>query len=377
MRMSWLGAGSFFLVLAAGACGNSTGTGSSGGGGNGGGTGSCGLGEAANAEFCQADPASPNCALVTGVYTTSVCGVPLKAPPGELQRSQNVKEYAGSGPPQLDCFLPSGYPDPPDPNKQAVTIKGIAKIFSHGCESKDLSIEIHEVIRTGGADDGDLGPVVGTPITTVADCKAAGAGQASTEEDCGTRYECFYEYANVPTETELVIKTDGALWAPLYEYNVYIPNSEVVAGAWDHDVRALAQDDYTVIPQAAFGGTVTQTHGVIAGEVHDCGNVRLINATVDTDTDKVITTYFTDNEEHPLPDPSRAGTSTLGLYAAMDIAAGPVTVAAAGQVNGGLVSVGFYRARIFPDSVTSVTFRGLKPFQVPVGGTGAGGGTGQ
>jgi hypothetical protein len=44
---------------------------------------------------------------------------------------------------------------------------------------------------------------------------------------------------------------------------------------------------------------------------------------------------------------------------------GPVTVAAAGVVNGALLGVGYQRARIFPNSVTSVTFRGLKPYQLP------------
>ena len=34
----------------------------------------------------------------------------------------------------------------------------------------------------------------------------------------------------LPSETELMIVTEGTGWAPLYEYNVYVPNSEVVDG---------------------------------------------------------------------------------------------------------------------------------------------------
>jgi hypothetical protein len=326
-------------------------------------TGCTGLAPATNTEFCEAQRATPDCSRVTGIYKAEVCGVPLRQPPGELARSANVEEYAGDGPPNLSCFDAATYPPKPGPSSP-VKIKGIAKIFSNGCESRDVKIEVYTVKRTGGADDADLDQSVGTAFTTASDCMTAGVA-SDDPEGCGTRYECTYEIDDVPSETELVIRTSGSQWAPLYEYNIYIRNDEVEAGAWDHDVRALAQDDYTVIPQAALGSTITQGHGVIAGEVHDCDNVRLSNATVDVDQQKVITTYFTSNEEHPLPDLSAKATSVLGLYASMDIAPGPVTVAAAGIVGGELTTVGFFRARVFPDAVTSVTFRGLEPFQVP------------
>ncbi len=140
-------------------------------------------------------------------------------------------------------------------------------------------------------------------------------------------------------------------------------------GIFPKDVRALAKDDYTTIPQVAYGASMRAGNGAVGGEVHDCGNVRLINAVVDVDQNAVKAgrklTYFTDDEVKPLPAAGSRSTSTLGLYAAMDIPAGPVTVAAAGTVNGELVGVGFFKARIFANSVSSVTFRGLRPFQVP------------
>jgi hypothetical protein len=323
---------------------------------------------AANSEFCEASPATPDCTRINDSYKVDVCGVPLKQPPGELQRSENVEEFPGSGPPDVSCYLPDSYPA--TGTSTTVTVQGITKIFSHGCMSKSVTIEVYRVVRDGSANDGALGALIGTPVTTEADCTTTGV--ATPDEDtCGTVFECKYEYPGVPTETELVFKTystsSPVLWAPIYEYNVYAFESDegVATGTWTHDVRALAQDDYGVIAQAAIGNPVTQTHGVLAGEVHDCGNVRLINATVDIDTDKVATTYFTNDEAHPLPDRTALGTSTLGLYSALDIKPGPVTVAASGLVGGELVSVGFFRARIFEDSVTSVTFRGLRPFQVP------------
>ena len=88
------------------------------------------------------------------------------------------------------------------------------------------------------------------------------------------------------------------------------------------------------------------------------------DAVVDLDQSRVLT-YFTDDETTPLPDIDANATSTLGLYAALDVAPGPVNIAAAGVLDGQVVGVGFFKARVFADSVTSVTFRGLRPFQLP------------
>ncbi len=323
------------------------------------------LAKAANTEFCDADPAATNCKLATAAYVNQVCGVPLKDPAGDLVRSAGLDEYAGTGPVDVACYSQAGWPKAAGTSQKA-KLKGTAKIFSSGCESHDLKVEVYTVKRTGGTDDGMPDQLVGSPVTTAKECKSAGV--ASDDPDkCGTRYECTYEYADVPSETELLIKTYGDTWKPLYEYDVYVPNDRLKDGAFEKNVRALAQDDYQVIPQAAIGGPITTGHGAIAGEIHDCGDVRVSNAVVDIDVAKAQTVYFTDNEDHPLPDPQGhpKGTSTLGLYAALDVKPGPVTVAAAGKVGGKLVTLGFFHVQVFADAVTSVTFRGMRPFQVP------------
>lgn len=314
---------------------------------------------AESSEFCEGAATPPDCAIVTAGQRHQVCGVPLTKPLEELKRSANVEKFAGQGPPDLSCFSPASYPAKPG-TPSTVTMTGVAEIFSHGCASTNLTIEVWTVKRTGGSDDGELGTLIGTAVTTPDDCKADSL--ATDEEDCGTRYECNYAYPGVPTETELVIKTDGAVWAPLYEYNIFIRNESAQGGMWTHNVRALAQDDYGVISQVALGAPITAQHGAIAGEVHDCGDVRLVNAVVDVNVTKAVTTYFTNDEDHPLPELQARGTSTLGLYTSMDIKAGPVTVGAVGLVDGTVTTVGFFRARVFEDSVTSVTFRGLPPF---------------
>lgn len=357
--------------------GDSGGTGSTGA--TGGGSDACaGLGEVTydasttcpgkcapvNDDYCATDGITNAC---KGGPIDS-CGVSLPLPPKsggatvEVTRSSSVKEYAGQGAPDLSCFDAANQPAPPEPGaSMPVKLTGTVKIFSNGCESKNLTIEVHKVLR-GGADDGKPGELVGTAVTTPATCK--GVGVEEENEKCGTRYECTYEYANVPTETELMVITDGDIWAPIYEYGLFVRNAEVKDGAFKKDVRALASDDYQLIPQVALGKTITAGNGALAGEVHDCGDVRLVDAVVDVDQSRFSLSYFTDNEESPLPNIDAHSTSTLGLYTALDVAPGPVNVAAAGVIDGKLVSLGYFRARVFPDAVTSFTFRGLRPFQV-------------
>lgn len=348
-----------------GGAGGAGGTGGSGSGATGGGGNACSsLTPIDNPDFCKAEASKPNCAVVGKNQKYDECGVAQLEPPGTLARSSKVKEYGGTGDPQVSCFQQGSYPDKPGMS-QTVKMKGTAVIFSHGCQSNSLTIEVYKVKRTGGTDDGALGSLVGSAVTTDADCSKTGV--ASVEEMCsGMRYECVYEYDGVPTETELVVKTSGSSWTPLYDYNIFIRSSAVMNGEYKHDVRALASDDYGLISQTAIGAPITGGHGAIAGEVHDCGDVRLENAVVDVNVPRVALTYFGNDEAHPLPDLGAKGTSTLGLYSAIDVAPGQASIGAAGKTKDGkMVGLGFLRVQVFPDSVTTVTFRGMNPILVP------------
>jgi hypothetical protein len=325
----------------------------------------------ANQDFCAGVQVDRDCgAAVAG--SVDVCGVPVSAPISggkvfELSRSANVMEFAGTGAPDLSCFDASGFPAPPDMSSgNTATLQGVVKIFSHGCSSDKVKVEIFTVKRTGGADDGEPDALVGQAVTTADDCYMNGVPEEN--EDClsfsGERWECTYEYLDVPTETELMVVTSGPGWTNLYEYNLYVPDAEVSGGTFEKDVRALAADDYTTIPQTVKGEQMRPGYGAIGGEVHDCGDVRLIGAVVDVDKTRKIT-YFGDDEVTPLPKSDAVHTSSLGLYALLDVPPGPVNVVAAGAIDGKLVGVGFFKARVFPDAVTSVTFRGLRPFQLP------------
>ena len=157
---------------------------------------------AKNSDFCADAPSTIDCKRVTPGQKNQVCGIALRSPNADLERSTSVKKYSGSGPVDLSCFAAGSYPAPLE-TPQMVTLTGVAEIFSHGCESSDLTIEVWTVKRTGGADDGEPGTLVGAAVTTPADCKAAAL--ATTDDECGTRYECNFSYPSVPTETELLI----------------------------------------------------------------------------------------------------------------------------------------------------------------------------
>lgn len=349
---------SLVLIACAAACGDDGGSSAAGGGGDGDGDGDCAssLTVVANSEFCEAGSAV-NCAIVTGAQTHKMCSVALKTAPAELARATDTDEYFGSGPPDVACFAPGSYPPAP-PASAAVDLKGHVRIFSNGCESNNVTIEVFNVLE-----DGQLGGIVGSAITTDGDCTVT--GEQTEVDDCEARWECDYTYPGVPSETPLAVKTSGPTWQTLVAYNVYVSTAEVADGAYEYDPRALGTDDYGVIAQAAIGHPITPGSGAIAGEVHDCGDVRVLNAVADTNVAKLGLVYFTSDEDNPLPEQGSQGTSRLGLYAALDVKPGPAVVAAAGMVNGQMVALGEHKVYVYPDTVTSLTFRGLRPQQVP------------
>lgn len=365
------------LALALGgltACGEGSGA-INGGGGSGstpefsfdtGGPGTCdGTATATNAELCTSLPGPSSCTSAADKPIEN-CGVLIPGPKtvNELVRTTDTIEYAGSGAVDVSCFDPSGYPAKPG-QSQTVAIEGRVKIFAAGCDSKDVTIEVYTV-----AEDGDLGSLVGTPVATTADSEAVAD---ELQGDCvDQRTLRKFRYEGVPTEQQIVIVTSGAPgkgWAPLYEYAMYISNSDptLSGGVWTHDVRALAEDDFSTIPSAAMGQTITSGNGAMAGEIHDCGDIRLSYAMVDVDRPRKAFVYLSDNEDDPMPDLSRGGlgTAKLGLYAALDIQPGPIQVSAVGVLDGKLVSLGYAKAYIHPNAVTAVTLRGVRPYQVP------------
>jgi hypothetical protein len=335
-----------------------------------------GLQKPSNEEFCPTNKPALDCTTVKA-NSFDGCGVPVQIigtnTTTEVQRSSTVKEFGGMGPVDLSCFDKATWPKAD--SSQTVEITGYVRNFSNGCDVVGTQIEIFPVKRTGGADDGTLGARIGDPVI-IADQPCSDATPDVCQlvvvdgkcDSSNPRRWRKFSYKGVPSETELVIKTGPSAsasgYTTLYDYNIYVKDSDIKNGQWEHDVRAIIQSDYTLIPTVAFGSTIASGNGAIAGEVHDCGEVRVSGAIVNVSArHSVPVGYFTENENAPLPDANKNSTSSLGLYAAYDLAPGPARISAVGTVGGKVVSLGYYDVQVFPNAITAMTFRGLRPFQ--------------
>jgi hypothetical protein len=339
-------------------------------------------------EYCRS---APTAACRGGaVNTCGVCVIPSPLRTA-LERTNcddtQRREYCRSGTvgaPNLGCFQPGSYPTAGA--SERVTMWGYVRVFGNGGDSQHIRVSVHLV-----NDDGTPGERLGTAVS---DTAGPGAGMEdvfspSRDRVLFTRRTGGYVLTNIPTETELVVVTEGdsadaeaaGLWShKIYDYNFVLLNREIdmtpaPTGVTGRAVRFLprviSNSDWTAIPATStLTSGIGAGRGAVAGEVHDCDDVRLANATVESSPRRAWdgpVVYFSENDTNPLPDLSREqrGTSLLGTYALLDVEPGAVRVAAVGYNAGQVVHLGSYRARVFPDSVTLVTFRGMRPWQAP------------
>lgn len=300
-----------------------------------------------------------------GSRTVDACCAFVAGPTQELARGTGLNRYSSTDPTlQLGCLDDPGVQGTPKP----VTLKGHVRLFSTGGDSAGVKIEIY---REGP--NGALGDLVGKAVVTTDADEPAPKRETFLKKcpDGGCIFRPF-TYPDVPTETPLVVKTSdatgGQQWADFYDYNVYFGNAKVEAGdVVAYEPSAVASTDINTVASAAGGFTVKQDKGLLAGEVHDCGDVRVSGATVDTDAaHEGDMFYFGENESDPLPDKQRAslGTSKLGLFGTLNLPTGqPIRVSALGKVQGQTVLLGHYTVQTFPGAVTALSFRGRRPWQ--------------
>lgn len=196
------------------------------------------------------------------------------------------------------------------------------------------------------------------------------------------RWETRYRITGVPTNKYLMIRTLGThgfspgTWGLMAQFNVYL-RADVAKcndgqfndclntkGEYELEVNAIYSGDYSTIPiTAGLSGGVPEGHGAIAGQVHDCDDIRLSGFQVGTSPPPTVLAYFNGNPVKTLPDlpQSKHGTNIDSIFSALDIEPGEVTVNAFGLVGGKLVSAGSHKVAVLPDTVTVVTFDGRKP----------------
>jgi hypothetical protein len=204
------------------------------------------------------------------------------------------------------------------------------------------------------------------------------------------RVELRYEIPNVPTNKFLAVRTTGpgkasdTVWGQLVQYNVYLstaaracakpegtdPNDTeclrpAVGGAsarFERNVKVLSKSDYMTIP-VTLGTSITPGFGAVAGEVHDCDDVRLENAQVSFDIPPAVRSYSNGNPNHTVFDLGLedVGTSRLGIFTGINMMPGFVDVEGWGRLNNAKAFLGKYRVKIWPDSVSTMIINGGRP----------------
>lgn len=318
-------------------------------------------------EHCAscAPPSNASPTTCKAPRTVNACCTFVAPPTIDLARGTGLNRYSSTDPTlKLGCLDDPGAFEAP----QTVTLKGFVRLFSSGNDSSGVRIEIYKE-----GPNGALGEKVGSTVETK-DTDAVLEPKPTWLKKCpegGCSFRA-YTYTGVPTETPLIIKTSdvnagGSRWKELYDYNILFRNKQIQEGVIAHDPNAVAATDVNTVAAAAGGFIPKPDKGVLAGEVHDCEDVRLSGATVDTDVPhEADLFYFGENEADPLPDQqqTRKGTSRLSLFGALNFPTGvPIRVTAVGKNNGQTILVGTHIIQTFPGAVTALSLRGRRPNQ--------------
>ena len=338
----------------------------------------CSGSQLATACTCVPAPASP--AMNPEAFTINRVGCTQLESDGVNERNEQddfCDEGGADRAPNLSCMQPGMYRVRGE--VQMVTMYGVVDVFGNGADADDILVEVY----AEGA-NGALGALLGSATAQIEDpCfetdNVIEDGMVQQSRRIG-----FFSIPNIPTETALVVKTSGdpTFWRDIYSYNIEALNEEVETGAlpegscetlptgprWEYRARIISSADWRSIPlTAGLVDGIRAGSGAVAGEIHDCDDIRVEFAQVGTNPPAAgVFTYFNDNPTNPLPETSRdVGTSLLGLYGALDVPAGPVDVAAVGRLDGQTVTLGWYRAQVFAGAVTTVTLRGLRSYQIP------------
>jgi hypothetical protein len=319
--------------------------------------------------------------------------------------------------PNLTC-LPSPTVSPPA-TPATVTLTGFAHVFSSGPDSDKLTVQLFDATTLqSGSDPAGVTPLAS--LTTALDpatqracdtdaakgcsipladgctlpvCNDGLAGRPDDHMYCRDngaggecshrlRWEARYTFDNVPTNKQLVIRVSGPtgtldnVWATTVAFNVNLETDDrrctnlsdtdcldASGATYQLNVNALSRTDYFELPVGSgLPGGISPDLGAVAGELHDCDNIRVANVQLATTPSGDRFTYFNGNPVRTLPDSTRAavGTDRLGLFAALNVKPGAVKVETLGErtAGGALESFGTVDAFVYPNAVTIVNVNG-------------------
>ncbi len=329
-------------------------------------------------------------------------------------------DAAANPTPNLTCLGQTGGTPPAGPAK--VTLTGFVHPFSSGPNSNDLTVQVFDAAAiTGGADPATATPIAQTTVTldpatqracdmdaakgcslpsatgcALPVCNDGLSGRTDNTKYCRDlgngmgecsarlRWEARYNIDNVPTNTQLVLRVTGpggkpdSTWATTVAFNIELSTGDPAckgpldvycfdttnpaAPKYQLNASALSQSDYVKIPTSAgLGGGISVGLGGVAGEVHDCDNVRVGNVQVGVSPAGDRFTYFNGDPIKTLPDSARSdGTDRLGLYASLNVKPGPVEVETGGvsSVGAPMTSFGKFTGIVYPNTVSIITING-------------------
>lgn len=337
-------------------------------------TGSCSnppVVEDANLKECSGCMSMQSC---TSLAPVEACCTWMASPDVALARpTMPLHRYYASGSPDLTCLASA----PAGGMQQTVTLTGYVWLFSSGVDSAGVKVEVFK--ETNPNTDGAIDPTPLNPggyVTKMTDPAYPQDTTWSSKCPNGCQFR-QYTISGIPTDTPLVIKTsDGngmGMWATVYDYNIYFSSSSLQTpdggGAPQayYLATAAAATDLGVVA-GTVGLSPDSSKGMLAGEVHDCNDVRLNGATVGTSVEvSGGIFYLTGNEGNPLPDQTAHTTSDLSLFGGINYPTGTpirVTAVAKDPANAGkLLMLGTYVVQAYPGAVTALALRGRRPWQ--------------
>jgi hypothetical protein len=189
---------------------------------------------------------------------------------------------------------------------------------------------------------------------------------------------------SIPTNTNLVVRVTGtngvsdSAWGTTVSFRIFLSTddhactslgdtdcldlSDPTHPKYQLNVTAISSTEFTsVATYAGLPGGIGSGLGAIAGQVRDCDNVRITDALVGTIPTADRLTYFSGIPMIPTATRATIGTDESGLFAALNLAPGPVQVQAAGALvaNGPNVSFGAFDGFVYANTLSLVNLNGL------------------
>ena len=300
-----------------------------------------------------------------GFSVRTVAGVSLCERPPTLE-AQGYDEgtdttTCGDPVPALDtsCFTTR----PTAPALPAtVTLEGYIDTF--GLEKSTTGVTVEVRTPTGTV----LGTVLGDANHRCSRVKVVGTKTSTL---------VGYTIPNIPTNQLVVVKNTGSGFKPTWNFGKHFDTNDCVnaqtitddtchSGCFirngqyvmRYDTNAISDQTWTLIPlTAGYSRGIGPGNAALAGQLHDCKNNQLRNASVafSPSAKAKLATYFNGNCEDPTPNNALQFSNKDSLYALLDATPGAIKISGDALVGGVMVNLGVFDIELYANSVSLLT----------------------